>query len=42
MVTERDLADFFELIEDPGFAVSSYLMLSTSGRRPGEGQWEVA
>lgn len=35
LVTAAELTDFFELIESPRFAVSSYLMLSTSARRPG-------
>jgi SAM-dependent methyltransferase len=35
-VTKRDLEEFLELIEDPDFAVCSYLMLTSSGRRPDE------
>ena len=35
-VSARDLEEFLELIEDPDLAVSSYLMLTTSGRRPDE------
>jgi hypothetical protein len=34
MATERELDAFAALIEDPRFAVSSYLMLATWGRRP--------
>ncbi|MGH3346380.1 MAG: class I SAM-dependent methyltransferase [Nocardioides sp.] len=41
VVTEQDLADFLLLVEDPGFTVSSYLMLTTSGRRPeGRGRYD--
>ena len=35
-VSARALEEFLELIEDPDLAVSSYLMLTTSGRRPDE------
>lgn len=35
LVTEAELDTVFRLSEDPGFAVSSYFMLSTWGRRPG-------
>lgn len=34
LVTKDDLEAFFTTLEDPRFAVSSYLMLSTTGRRP--------
>ncbi|MGH3359162.1 MAG: class I SAM-dependent methyltransferase [Nocardioidaceae bacterium] len=36
LATAGEIERFVTLIEDPRFAVSSYLLLSTSGRRPGE------
>jgi SAM-dependent methyltransferase len=38
LVTDREIADFYELIEDPTFSVNSYLLVSGCGRRllPGE------
>lgn len=36
LATETEIADFLELVEDPRLAVNSLLMLSTTGRRPGD------
>nr|WP_228047327.1 methyltransferase domain-containing protein [Saccharopolyspora sp. HNM0983] len=35
LVSAGDLAELRELLDDPGFVVSSYLVVSTWGRRPG-------
>ncbi len=34
LVRAGELDRFLELLEDPGFTVRSYLVLTTSGRRP--------